>query len=271
MKWFLAAEVRFGMLLTLLLCAWCACAVAEPVPVRYAQGTIHGFLQMRSEDGHVVATGDIVQVTHGDQVTSRTTFHFKDGSLDDETTVFSQRRMFRLISDHRVQKGPAFPHPMDVMIEARGGTVTVRTDGKDGKEEVHTDKVALPPDLANGMVPLVIENLRLEAAETTVPMVVMTPKPRLVKLVISPQEKQSFSIAGTAHEALHYEVKIEIGGVAGMVAPLIGKAPPNIEIWIVGGEAPTFLREQGPIYADGPIMTIELASPVWPDAARVGN
>lgn len=259
------------MLLTLLLCAWCACAVAEPVAVRYAQGTIHGFLQMRSEDGHVVATGDIVQVTHGDQVTSRTTFHFKDGSLDDETTVFSQRRMFRLISDHHVQKGPAFPHPMDVMIEARGGTVTVRTDGKDGKEEVHTDKVALPPDLANGMVPLVIENLRLEAAETTVPMVVMTPKPRLVKLVISPQEKQSFSIAGTAHEALHYEVKIEIGGVAGMVAPLIGKAPPNIEIWIVGGEAPTFLREQGPIYADGPVMTIELASPAWPDAARVGN
>ena len=271
MKSPLAPDARFWLLLALLICIVPLGAIAEPVAVRHVQGTIHGFLEMRSEDGHVLAAGDAVQVAHGDQVTSRTTFHFKDGSLDDETTVFSQRRMFRLISDHHVQKGPAFPHPMDVMIEARGGTVTVRTDGKDGKEEVHTDKVALPPDLANGMVPLVIENLRLEAAETTVPMVVMTPKPRLVKLVISPQEKQSFSIAGTAHEALHYEVKIEIGGVAGMVAPLIGKAPPNIEIWIVGGEAPTFLREQGPIYADGPIMTIELASPVWGEVAKSGN
>jgi len=53
-----------------------------------------------------------------------------------------------------------------------------------------------------------------------------------------------------------------------MVAPFVGKAPPNIDLWIVGGQAPTFLREQGPIYAEGPMMTIELASPVWPDAAK---
>jgi hypothetical protein len=51
----------------------------------------------------------------------------------------------------------------------------------------------------------------------------------------------------------------------------VGKAPPNIQLWIIGGLAPTFLREEGPIYAEGPIMTIELASPVWPDAAKPGS
>jgi hypothetical protein len=48
-----------------------------------------------------------------------------------------------------------------------------------------------------------------------------------------------------------------------VIAPLIGKAPPNIEIWIIGGNAPTFAREIGPQYAEGPMMTIQLASPVW--------
>jgi len=50
-----------------------------------------------------------------------------------------------------------------------------------------------------------------------------------------------------------------------MVAPLIGKQPPNIQIWIIGGEAPAFVREQGPLYEGGPILNIQLTSPVWPD------
>ncbi|MEI9969517.1 MAG: hypothetical protein WDM87_13180 [Terracidiphilus sp.] len=62
-----------------------------------------------------------------------------------------------------------------------------------------------------------------------------------------------------------------LGGIAGVVAPLIGKAPPNIQIWAVTGAAPTFVREQGPLYADGPVMTIELISPIWPDPAKSGN
>ena len=52
------------------------------------------------------------------------------------------------------------------------------------------------------------------------------------------------------------------------MAPLVGKAPPNIEIWAVTGQAPTFVREQGPIYPDGPVMTIQLVSPTWPDSAK---
>jgi hypothetical protein len=74
-----------------------------------------------------------------------------------------------------------------------------------------------------------------------------------------------------SRKAIHYEIKIELGGVAGIVAPMIGKQPPNIEMWIIGGPAPCFLREQGPIYQDGPVYTIELASPTWQASRQSGN
>jgi len=246
-------------------------AFAEPVTVRHLEGSIHGFLELRSEAGAVVASGDLIQWTHGGVVTTQTVFHFKDGSVDDETTVFSQRRTFQLISDRHIQKGPSFPHPMDMAIDCRSGQVTVRTTDKDGKEEVKTEHVDLPADLANGIVPLVVGNLPPGAAETTVSMVVATPKPRVVKLVISPHGEEPFSVVGSSHKAIHYEIKIELGGLMGVVAPLVGKAPPNIQVWVIGGQAPTLIREQGPIYPEGPLMTIEMASPVWPDMDKPGE
>jgi hypothetical protein len=246
-------------------------AKADPVPVRSVAGTIHGFLEQRSEDGQVVASGDIFRVVRGNRVTSRTVFHFKDGSIDDETTVFSQRHTFQLISDHRIQKGPSFPHPMDVLIDVPTGQVTVHSTGKDGKEEVKTDHLDLPPDLANGLVPVVLENLPPNSPVRTVSMVVATPKPRLVKLVISNVGDDNSFVAGSSWKAIHYDIKIDIGGIAGVVAPLIGKAPPDIQIWTIGGEATTFARERGPLYPEGPMMTIQLASPAWPDTPKPGH
>jgi hypothetical protein len=271
MKSFPPQVIRSWSLIAILLCAWGPNAPAEPVAVRHVEGTIHGFLVLRSEDGRVVASGDLIQVAHGNQVTTRTLFRFKDGSIDDETTVFSQRRIFQLVTDHHIQKGPSFPHPMDTLIDCRRSQVTVRSLGKDGKEEVRTDHLDLPPDLANGMVSLILENIPPNTPETTVSMLVATPKPRIVKLVASSHGEEAFSVAGSSYQAIHYEIKIELGGVAGIVAPMIGKQPPNIEVWILGGQAPAFVREQGPIYADGPIMTIELASPVWQDLTKSGD
>lgn len=240
---------------------------ADPVTVRYTQGALHGFVEMRDGNGRVVASGDVTRTIHGASVTSRTTFHFKDGSIDDETTVFSQHHNFQLISDHHIQKGPSFPHPTDLMIDAHSGQVTVRTTNKDGKEEVKTDHMDLKPDLANGIVPILVENLRPSAPATTVSMIVATPKPRLVKLVITHTGEDSYTLAGTERKATHYTIKIDLGGVTGMVAPIVGKAPPDIQVWTIPGDATTFAREQGPIYPEGPMMTIQLASPTWPETA----
>ena len=89
---------------------------AAPVAVRHLEGLVHGFLVLRTLEGDTLADGDLIQVAHGDRVTSRLVFHFKDGSIHDDTAVFSQRRNFRLLSDHLVQKGPAFQHPIEVSL-----------------------------------------------------------------------------------------------------------------------------------------------------------
>lgn len=252
-------------LVALLACALASAATAEPVQVRHPEGTLHGYLAMRGEDGQVLAVGDLIQTVHGNRVTAHTVFHFKDGSLDDETCVFSQRGAFQLVSDHHIQKGPFFEHPIDLSIDARKGEVTVRTTGKDGKDEVTTDHMKLQPDVVSGqMIVPVTKNLPEGVAETDMSMVVATPKPRLVKLVFSPQGEDSFSVAGFGRKALHYQIKFDLGGVTGFVASAIGKTPPNLEVWIEGGEVPAFVKEQGPISADGPIVSIQQAGPLGP-------
>ena len=90
---------------------------AETVPVRYPEGVSHGYLVLRTLDGKTIADGDSIQVVRGDHVINRMRFRFKDGSIYDETTVFSQRGTFCLLSDHVVQKGPIFQKPMDAVID----------------------------------------------------------------------------------------------------------------------------------------------------------
>ena len=265
-----AKRLRYWSFLASLIFALQPGAPAEPIPVRHVEGTVHGFLALRSKEGRVLAVGDLFQVVRGDRVTSRLIFRFKDGSVDDETTVFSQRGNFQLITDHHIQKGPSFPQPMDLSIDVPTGQVTVRSTGKDGKEDVRSEHLDLPHDLINGLILSVSKNIRPETPETKVSMVVATPKPRLVKVAITPHGEEPFSLVGSHRKAMRFVLKIELGGVAGVVAPLIGKAPPEIQIWIIGGQGPAFVREEGPLYQGGPVWSIQLTSPAWPDLPHSG-
>ena len=237
---------------------------AEVVGVRHAEGLAHGFLALRTLAGDTIAVGDLIQTTRGNRVTTRLVFHFQDGSVHDETVVFSQHETFRLITDHLVQKGPSFPKPIDVSVDGRSGDVTVRYKDDDGQEKVVSERMALPSDTANGMLLALLKNIRPQAASTTVSMVAATPKPRLVKFVITPSGEDPFALGGSPRKATHYVVKVEIGGLAGLVAPLVGKQPEDSHVWILGGEAPAFVRMEGPLYQGGPIWRIDLLSPVWP-------
>jgi hypothetical protein len=237
---------------------------AETVEVRYPEGVAHGFLVLRTLEGKPIADGDSTQVARGERVTSRMRFRFKDGSIYEETTVFSQQGTFRLVSDHVLQKGPTFKSPMETEIDAASGQVKVRyTDG--GKEKVLTEQLELPPDVANGILFTLLKNVQRRAPETTVSYVAATPKPRLVHLEIYPQGQEPFSIGSYSHKAIHYVVKVKIGGLAGLVSRVLGKQPPDTQAWILGDDAPAFVRSDGPLYGDGPIWRMELAIPAaWP-------
>jgi hypothetical protein len=82
-----------------------------------------------------------------------------------------------------------------------------------------------------------------------------------VKLNIFPQGEDTFSVDALKYKAQHFVVKVEIPGVAGVVAPVIGKQPPDIHVWVVKSEAPVFVQFEGPLYQDGPVWKLELTKP----------
>lgn len=255
--WVLAGLLTWTLLLP------AAVLSQSPVAVLHTEGLVHGFLVLRTLEGNALADGEVTQVARGDRVTSHLVFRFKDGSVHEETVVFSQRNSFRVISDHLLQKGPAFKRPMDVSIEGLTGQITVRYTDDDGKEKTESERLKLPPDIANGMTLTLLKNIRPNVPQTTVLMVAATPKPRLVKLLISPEGEDSFSVGGSSHKATRYVIRAEIGGIAGLAAPLVGKQPQDTHVWILGGDAPVFVKLEGPLYQGGPTWRIELTSPVW--------
>ena len=263
-------QLRTRLITRLMLCASLLCAlplVGQTVAVRHAEGLVHGFLILRTLDGTPLADGDLIQTARGDRVTTRLVFHFKDASIHDETVVYSQGQRFRLITYHLAQKGPAFPQPLDMSIDGSSGEVTVRyADG--GKQKVETEHIDAPSDLANGLIPTLLRNVQTGGPPKTVSFVVPTPKPRLVKLVITGAGDEPFSTGGAVRKATHYVVRVEIGGISGVLAPLVGKQPPDSHVWILGGEAPAFVKSEQPLYLGGPLWRIELVSPVWPRTAR---
>jgi hypothetical protein len=243
---------------------WSSAPRAEPIAVRHVEGLVHGFLSLRSPEGRVVATGDLIQNARGTRVTSRLVFHFNDGSVQDETAVFSQRGHFELISDHLVQRGPTFARPLDMTIDHPTGHVIVRYKNEQGEEKIEDEHMDLPSDLANGMIVTLLKNVRREGLPPSLSLVVATPKPRVVKVSLTVAGTESFSIAGSSRKATHYVLKIDIGGLAGLLAPLVGKQPPDSDVWILEGLAPAFVRSRAATFLGGPVWQTDLVSPVWP-------
>jgi hypothetical protein len=254
----------FWLLAALLICAGpfqIVTATGEEVPVRHMEGLMHGFLALRTLDGKRLADGEMTQVAEGDRVTSRLIFRFKDGSVYDDTTIFSQRGAFRLLSDHLLQRGPSFKQPMETSVEASSGQIIVRYKDQDGKQKILKERRDLPSDVANGLLFTLVKHVQPNVPQTTVSVVATTPKPRVVKLEILPDGKKAMASGNTKHETVRYVVKVRIGGVAGLVAPLLGKQPPDTHVWVLTGDAPAFVKLEGPLYAGGPVWRIELATP----------
>lgn len=240
---------------------------AQPVAVRQPEGLVRGFVVLRNQDGTIVGDGDSLQTTRRGEIVYRLTVHFKDGSLQDETTVFTQNGHFRVLSDHLVQKGPTFKHPTDVSIDAVAGEVTVvHTDDK-GETKTESEHMKLPPDLANGMIPVLLTNLPPGQQSLTESMVVAAPKPMLIKLQIHAEGEDSFTTGLASHKATRYDVHIDIGGIKGVIAPLVGKEPPDTRVWISQGDCPGFVKSEGPTFEGGPIWRMELVSPTWPSSS----
>jgi hypothetical protein len=237
-------------------------ARGEPIPVRHPQGFAHGFVEVVTLQGQRIGVGDLTLRLRGDVMTSRLVLRFLDGSLDEETTVYSQRGTYRLISDHHVQHGPSFPTPLDATVDARKGLVI--SSGPDGRRtQVHLD---MPPDVYNGMATSLLMNVLPSTPETTIALVVPGTTPRIVHLSMKPAGERSFLMGGVTRTATDYVVHVELGGVAGVVAPLIGEQPADYHLWLLSGADPAFIREEGELYQGGPVWRIQQVSAEFPPA-----
>jgi hypothetical protein len=230
----------------------------DPIAVRHVQGATRGFLVVRSEAGKVIASGELSQSATGDVVTSKLTFLFLDGSVDEDTTVFRQRGTFQLISEHHVQRGPFFDKASDVTVDVPKGMVTIKTKNKEGKEEVESGPMEMPADVANGLAILLVQNVARDVAPFQVSLVAPTGKGRLVKLAIAPDGEQPFHVAGRTRKATIFRVHVDLRGVAGVVAPVIGKEPKDTMIWLLEGDVPALVRVQAQMFVGGPMVSVEL-------------
>ena len=240
-------------------------AAAGAVAVRYAEGITHGFLALRTPDGALIAAGDLTQVARDAAVESRTVFRFRDGSVWDETVVFTQERVFMLQSYRLRQTGAVFPEDSEVSFEREAAKYRVKTTAhKDAKEAVLDGALALPPDTYNGMVVTITKNLP-RGARATVHLLVFTPTARLIQLEIAPAGEHKVLVGHLVKSATHDVLKPKLGAWLNVLTTLTGRSPPDSHAWIFTDEPPSFVRFEGPLYSPGPVWHMELTSPRWPD------
>ena len=253
-----------GILVLMMALLWPSSLMADTVPVRFAEGAVHGFLMLRTVNGSVLGPGDLLQVGRGGKVESRMAFHLKDGSVFDERVVFTQQRIFTMHTYRLVQRGPLFPEDTEITLERATGKYRLKTKArKDAREELLEGTLNLPPDVYNGMVLTIAKNLP-RGASTIVHMVVFTPKPRLIQLELAPLGQDKVLVGELQRTAIHYVFHPRLGLWLDFFAKLVGCTPPDYHAWILLDEMPAFIRFEGPLYTTGPIWRIELTSPHFP-------
>jgi hypothetical protein len=234
---------------------------SQGIKVRFAEGTVHGFLTLSTPAGQHLANGDLLQVPRRDHLEARMLFHFADGSEFEETVTFTQKDVFALRSYRLVQRGPAFPFDLDATLDRNGDYRIVAKDRDDGDVTRDSGKLELPPDVYNGLIIIGAKNVEANAT-TSVHLVAFTPKPRLIRLEYHPAGTQPLMFGKHRVPALRFRLEPEIGAVTEFFAQLIGKKPPDSYAWITT-EMPTFVRFEAPLFM-GPIWRIDLTTPRWP-------
>jgi hypothetical protein len=250
-----------AVLLTVLLVP--ARASAKPVAVSFVEGAAHGYLVVQDGSGESIGHGEVLQTVRGNLVESRLVFRFKDGSLFDEKTTFSQRRVFTLQKYRLIQRGPSFPEELDIRMDRKSGRYRVRSRaGPDQSEEVTAGRLELPSDAYNGLIGTLLKNLP-PGKSATVRIVAFTPEPKLIALDLRPEAKEPVQVGELLKTATRWVLKPRIHGVVHFFGKVLGQLPDEFRyrFWIIHDGIPAFARFEGPLHLMGPVWRIEVLSP----------
>jgi hypothetical protein len=101
-------------------------AVAEPVAVRHMEGTVHGFLVLRTVEGKALAAGDLTQVVQGDRLVSR--------------LISYQVIAAHFLPVRRPSSIPETPDDDSVVLSEIAHIVARKTDGPRGHDPLPLDE-----------------------------------------------------------------------------------------------------------------------------------
>ncbi len=82
-------------------------------------------------------------------------------------------------------------------------------------------------------------------------------------MALSQEGTGSVRLGGATVPVTQYLAKLDVGGVAGIFASLIGKDPPDLRYWLVPGDVPVLVRFEGSMYLNGPTWRIQQATVEW--------
>ncbi len=249
--------------LVALLASVCGCSSPPPtstVPVRYAEATLHGFLVMKDASGAVIAHGDQIQTMQGADLNAKTAFGFSDGSYFEEKVTYTQDGVFRMRSYSLIARGPAFKKDWEIHLDADAQKYRLTTQERGKQPETSEGPLAIPSDTSNGMVPTLAKNL-MSQGSVRVHFVAFTPEPRIVVVEVAVAGQDGTLTGSASSPVFRFVAKPELDGLTRFFAKLLGKLPPDAQIWIVGGEMPGFLRSEASMVPDEPVWRIELAAP----------
>jgi hypothetical protein len=251
-------RMKFAIATSLLVVTTALCYAshtrAATVGVRFTEGVAHGFPVLRSVEGEQLAAGEFTQIARDDLVESRFVFRFHDGSLYEETVVFSQRSVFQLEHYRIVQRGRSFPETLEASIDRSSGRYDVRYRAdEDALEERLSGRFTLPEDVYSGMLGTLMKNVA-PGESPIVHILVFTPQPRVIKVQIASAGEDTMTLGGRPVPTFRYLIKPQLGMLASLL--VVDLAP--IQCWIIAGDAPAFVKFQGPLYFMGPVWRIEL-------------
>ena len=79
-------------------------------------------------------------------------------------------------------------------------------------------------------------------------------------MALTPEGEETVRLGKDAKTVARYLVKLELGGLTGLIAPVLGKQPPDLHYWLVMGDVPAFVRFEGPMFLHGPVWRLELTT-----------
>lgn len=236
-------------------------AEATPIEVRLKEGVTQGYLSVSVPGGPRIAEGEVSQVATGaDRLVSRMVLRFNDGSRYNETVIFSQQKVFKLLRYSVDQKGPSFAQELHFDLDGATGAYTVVEGAASKEKSSRTGNMELPPDVYNGMTVMVLKNLP-ESGQASFSIVSVDQEPTLYPVMVRPIDVDAVKTGNRKGEAVHYVLQPTVKWLKRALVWLFSKTIPEYHFWLITHDVPAFTKFEGPLYTGGPIWRIEQISP----------